>query len=466
MGDDFIITCDDIKKRVKPFQQDLLAEKEYKAYVDHLYKCPKCKEYVGSIDFLSNQLWKLGDVKVPSDLSSTILFKLTQAPEQEVKAQPQAQAATSKSIMSEKLILRAVIVVLLGVALFFGIRYFKGCGRSQKIDAPLEVQEIKKKQPLSGRKTKKRFDKETTMMVFGKDTAATTIEEELVVKIEEPRPLHWHFQYSEEGQETILRTGLQIERNLEQKLKEVKKYGPEIKRLEREVEKLDFELTSFTSTDKTSIETKKNEANEKLQGYIKEKARLESLVKNLEEEKYKTENSLRKFRRKEDSRKTDLGRILASSATRFGYQANDILSLAIKSEEIENVLEKVLLISQDSSALRLRDFTKTVSLLPDKEYEVSVYLEKANESVLHWHVDIRGEDQKSELLDIIRERSGYIDYDSEALAVFSIQRTEVQTLKSRILAMRLGFAEFGRTALKKDKLVGGPVTISVYFAKK
>ncbi|MFC1509972.1 zf-HC2 domain-containing protein, partial [Candidatus Omnitrophota bacterium] len=79
MQDDaIIITCDDIKKKLKPFQQDLLAENEYKAFAAHVDECPKCKQYIGSIDFLSNQLWKLGDVKVPSDLSSTILFKLTQ----------------------------------------------------------------------------------------------------------------------------------------------------------------------------------------------------------------------------------------------------------------------------------------------------------------------------------------------------------------------------------------------------
>ena len=113
MADEIVITCEDIKKKLKPFQQDLLVEREYKGFVTHLGNCSKCKEYMGSIDFLSNQLWKLGDVEVPSDLSSTIFFKLTQTDEEVEKP---------KGVITKKSAIIGVVVILLGAAVFFGDR--------------------------------------------------------------------------------------------------------------------------------------------------------------------------------------------------------------------------------------------------------------------------------------------------------------------------------------------------------
>ncbi|MFC1508215.1 hypothetical protein ACFL60_00835, partial [Candidatus Omnitrophota bacterium] len=305
--------------------------------------------------------------------------------------------------------------------------------------------------------------KETTTMVFG--TEDVEPEEESPVKVEVIRPLHWHFQYSEELQEVVLKKEeSQIEFNLEQKREKIKKYTSEIERLKKEIEKIDFDLNSFNSTDETTLMSQKSDKDQKLQSSIKEKTRTEELVRGLEETKYRIENKLQKIKREEESRKSELGRILASSATRFDYQSNDAIVFGIKNEEIEDTFEEILLISQDYDTFR--DFTSSVSMLPDKEYDVSVYLKKANVSSLHWHVDGITDSQKDALFDIIRERGGYIDYDSEALSVFAIQRTEAETLKSRIRAMRLGFSEFGQTDFKKSQLVGGPVTISVYFRKK
>ncbi|MFC1698872.1 hypothetical protein ACFL1I_02790 [Candidatus Omnitrophota bacterium] len=458
MADDLILNCDDIRKRLKPFQQDLLAEKEYTAYVAHLDQCAKCKEYIGSIDFLSNQLSKLGDIKVPSDLASTILFKLSQAPE------PEAQTA-KKFALSEKLILRVIVSVLLAAMLFFGIKYLKGRGRVQEIkDAPAQVQEIKAEEPLSERKREKRFTNEDAVMIYGaEDAPVTTIPEELFVeRVEEAQPLHWHFQYAEKGQTATEKTILQLESTLETKLKEIKTHQSAIERLETEIAGLDFKINSFSSDDKTDLQTAKTAASQKLQSQIKLKAQAETALKSSRAEKSRTENILREIKRKEDSRKGELRRILVSAATRFNYQANDIYDFVLESAEIENTLEEILLISGDTATSRLRNLTSTAPILADQEYDVSLYFEKKDASALHWHISLTAEDQKVRLLDAIRGKGGQIDYDSKSLVVFSIQITEVAALKSRIKAMGLGISEFGRTALKKKKLAAGPVTISIY----
>ena len=65
--DNFKPDCDNIKKNIKSFTEDMLKEDEYKAFLHHLETCTECKNYVRSVDSFSNQLWRLGDVKVPSD---------------------------------------------------------------------------------------------------------------------------------------------------------------------------------------------------------------------------------------------------------------------------------------------------------------------------------------------------------------------------------------------------------------
>jgi len=75
-GSHLKVTCDDIGKKLKDFVGDLLAESDYQAFVDHLDDCPKCTSYVRGMGSFSNQLWELGDIEVPSDLDSTILFSI------------------------------------------------------------------------------------------------------------------------------------------------------------------------------------------------------------------------------------------------------------------------------------------------------------------------------------------------------------------------------------------------------
>lgn len=371
------MTCSDIKQKLKPFLEDLLAEEEYQAFLAHLDSCTKCKEYVSAVGSLSSQLWKLGDVKVPSDFSSTVLFKLKQA-EQEIRA--------PKFVISKKLLVGTLTFIIAAATLFFGINYLKHRRLSKEVDETPRVEVyIERKPAISDREAKSllgkleeidamlRVSEKEAVIEEDSEKKTPTSEKPLVVSkvsdkeeeiiISKPRPLHWHFLYSEKSEK-------------------------------------------------------------------------EKLLKAL--------NAL---------------------GIRLDYQAYDLLLFTATGEKLEHVLEQILLTSQGASSL-LRDFTSTVPTFPDKEYRVSIYLEKKEASALHWHISFALPHQKPQLLDIIQKRGGPIDYESEELIIFSIPGAEVEKLRARILAMRVGLSEFGQLELKEDLLVSGPVTISIYFSKR
>ncbi|RKY36477.1 MAG: hypothetical protein DRP78_03495 [Candidatus Omnitrophota bacterium] len=114
MNDNFKMDCSDIREKLKAFLNDLLVEDEYKLFVAHLNVCKKCKDYVRRIGSISNQLWQLGDVNVPPDLSYTILFRLKQTEQENIK---------SKFFISKKLAVGIFVVILALATLFFGIKY-------------------------------------------------------------------------------------------------------------------------------------------------------------------------------------------------------------------------------------------------------------------------------------------------------------------------------------------------------
>ena len=116
--DNFKPDCDNIKKNIKSFTEDMLKDEDYKAFLHHLETCSECKNYVRSVDSFSNQLWRLGEIKVPSDFESTVLFKLTQPEE---KPDEEEGSATSK-----KWIIGAVAFIITGIIISGGlIAYLK-----------------------------------------------------------------------------------------------------------------------------------------------------------------------------------------------------------------------------------------------------------------------------------------------------------------------------------------------------
>lgn len=128
------MNCDDIRQKLKPFLEELLAEEEYREFCEHLNACKKCLAYVRSIGSLSNQLWKLGQVEVPQDLSSTIQYKL---------AHPEEKAQPVKTKITKKQIVAGIIVIISIIVLMLGINYFKARQDSlNEDDAPIVRTEI------------------------------------------------------------------------------------------------------------------------------------------------------------------------------------------------------------------------------------------------------------------------------------------------------------------------------------
>jgi len=98
--------CDDIRQKLQPFLDDLLVEDEYKAFCEHIDDCHPCNAYVRSVGAMPNQLWRLGQVKVPQDMISTVQYAL---------AHPKEKARTPGNIVQSSLKWLKTIAARLGI---------------------------------------------------------------------------------------------------------------------------------------------------------------------------------------------------------------------------------------------------------------------------------------------------------------------------------------------------------------
>ena len=134
MFDQSNMDCSDIKNKLQPFLEDLLAEEEYRAFCGHLDTCGKCKGYVRSIGSFSNQLWKLGQIEVPEDLASTIRYKIMH---------PEENQPPAKVKKTGKRLAVGTVLILLAVVLLGGVAYFIKRGHSSgKTDTPTVKTEV------------------------------------------------------------------------------------------------------------------------------------------------------------------------------------------------------------------------------------------------------------------------------------------------------------------------------------
>lgn len=224
MEDRTVLNCEEIKKRLKPFLEDLLAEDEYQAYVCHLNTCAKCKDYVGRFGSLSNQLRELGNIKVPSDFCSTVCFNISEP----VAEKPQ----TPKENRTKNLIAGAVILAVISAGIFAGVIYFKKYGSSRKTDGSpvITARTITEKSTPSDRESEALLNElqsiATSLGVPNKKEGVEKSAEQISAVSEEPSPLpgktsgqkivsvptvkllHWHFLYAEDSEKTGLLNAL------------------------------------------------------------------------------------------------------------------------------------------------------------------------------------------------------------------------------------------------------------------
>lgn len=197
------MNCEDIRKNLKSFMEDLLVDYEYKDFVGHVNGCPDCKTYIGAIGSLSNQLWELGDIEAPAGLSSTALFKLRHAGER--------TAQSAKPSRRNRLATGILLLVILSAASYFGIKHFRKCAELPEKEKAFVVQG----QAVAERKTADREaeallgelkgiaaklgasgKKETEKAKPAKEAEDVPIQPKAAVRV--PKPLHWHFSYNDD----------------------------------------------------------------------------------------------------------------------------------------------------------------------------------------------------------------------------------------------------------------------------
>ena len=504
MDDEIKIICDDlIKEKLRPFLDDLLTEDEYRAFNDHIKICDKCNTYVRSIGSLSNQLWKLGKVRVPSDLSSTILHKIDH-PEQ--RSQPSVPAALKKYIAA------GLIFILLAATIFLGIKHFKN---QQKVNETDGVPIVRAATVEIIQNSNSPSDNEAQFLLkspeaitpefdmFKKDVATEGIslagdiidKEALIVNESSAQeresaddkviPLHWHFQYSQENNNAKLEDLLERIKQQKKLLKaESDKIEEKVFLLEAEKDKNRLKLGERYSVALKATKLAEEDLRElEIQKQVEGKKQLKAAIVELEEAKRRLElNQQQKL--KEETHKPAVHKIkILNIFSIFGiipdYKDDNLFVFRVSWKQLEDVRKQIIFASQGASTLR--DFTKNEELLSQsdvtedaaipsqKEYLISMYFQKKGISALHWHINFMDISQMSDLFSMIETKRTSVDYESGRLIVFSVPREEVETLRAQMRTAEAGFSEFGYEEFKKSQLSGissGPVKISIFFTEK
>ncbi|MDD5346982.1 MAG: zf-HC2 domain-containing protein [Candidatus Omnitrophica bacterium] len=193
------MTCAEVDKALKSFLEDLLVEDEYQAVVAHLEGCSRCREYVGSIGSLSNQLWELGNVKVPADLADTVLFKLKEA---------EARGPEQRFVISRRALI-ALAAAAAGMAALYVVFHVFKTGRRPPpdIDAPIVTMERIREDAGQGAREPGPgiAEQEEGRGAAQPGEAGPAAGEPAAVPAAESEkssivlhPLHWHFEYADE----------------------------------------------------------------------------------------------------------------------------------------------------------------------------------------------------------------------------------------------------------------------------
>lgn len=425
--DNFKPDCDNIKKNIKSFTEDMLKDEDYKAFLHHLETCSECKNYVRSVDSFSNQLWRLGEIKVPSDFESTILFQLTQ-PEEKFDEREGEEPATAK-----KWIIGAVAFILVGITISAGlIAYLKMRQPDQEEMSAASVSEVSEvaSEPVSDPGSDVQYDQyddnddhyEGTGELSaydwtGDDVADDAVDAEVSLG---SKLVHWHFLHYNKTKEL---ESLRLRRQKRSKESDLRKAKKE-------------QLGAAGSTEQT-----------------------ESTIGDLEEKIQELEGRLEKNIAEKKRREGGPISILKSLDIKPDYQDNDFVFFAASGDDLENVLNKINLISENGSSLE--DFTPGASHLPHKKYQVSVFMVKKETGVFHWHIHLSMANQKLQLLKAIQENGGVVTYEFAEEVTISVPSSKIEVIKAKMPAMRISLSEYGNQVSQDE----GSSVISIYFSR-
>jgi len=420
MNNDLNMTCTNIREELKQFLDDRLIEKDYRTFLFHLESCSKCKEYVRAIDALPNQLWKLGDVDVPSDLSSSIIFKLKKL-EQDT---PQ-----SSLVLSKKMTFGIIILIIGFFMLFWGIKFFKTLKSSSKADnveivimynvkeqEPIRndergdtVQIIEEQEPVSSEEDEYLYGQLQAMAESLELIAKGKIDEKFSEKtipkknnsllldetpkpgktlIPDPYSFHWHIPYSSET--------------------EIKQLVDTIRILEISLDYEDENFLIFKTT------------NEKLK---------------LLSDGIKFTNKLR----------LDLPGFITEGSFPDGE-----IHVSISFTGRNSLVSGMSALPPDQKRDVLGSLGKRVS---------------SDRNILDWHI-LFISPQRNILLNVIRRGGGRIIYTSKETVVFSVPGALIKKLAEEIQSTGGIFADFSEIKFNEDPLTGGIVNVLIDFSEK
>ena len=115
--------CEAIRPLIRTFLDDLLDEKDYQDIQTHLTGCERCHSYASSVGTLSYRLYELGQVSVPLDMSSAILYEFGKhthsLPAGAAKSLLDKNIPTNNTAAGTRLLWVAIIVVLVSAVVAF-----------------------------------------------------------------------------------------------------------------------------------------------------------------------------------------------------------------------------------------------------------------------------------------------------------------------------------------------------------
>ena len=112
--------CESIRPLIRTFLDDLLDEKDYQDIQAHLGGCERCQVYAASVGTLSYRLYELGQVAVPPDLSSTVLYELEKknrlAAAGPAVSLPEENGLKAVTVVVTRLLWAVVLLILVAAA--------------------------------------------------------------------------------------------------------------------------------------------------------------------------------------------------------------------------------------------------------------------------------------------------------------------------------------------------------------
>lgn len=474
-------SCADINKLLKRFQDDLLLDEESQAFLKHLAVCSKCKTFVRAIGSVSNQIWELGEIKVPEDLAATVIFKLQHSP------RPSALKASPSDVTLRKILAGVAVIILILPVLFFSIGHM--LKRGEVREAPAAPVMTVSRTAIEDQTPGEVKAVESDPVFAAVDDEAPPAEEpdevpeEGVVDVNfspaEPEPfeeslpgdvasksLHWHVQLLDgavdRSWEEIM---ARIDREIAQKSSRIEQLQSDISRLQKEGQ---AELGRYYSSD---VEKKESQVRQQRDQVINLKSseaeKLTADIRHLREERSRSETAQRQGtsekQRLDGSQRTQMLNALNTLGIRRDWEGAGFIVFGTDGIKTQQALEQVLQIYKGPDSFR--DFTEDVHALPGEPCRVSLFINDGEEARLHWHIDLMGSVEQSAVIEAIAPLAAAVNYQSGDSAVFTIMESKLEELRGKVRAMRVPLYEYGSRRSSSGILVSRPVSVSVYFMK-